>query len=144
MRFANLWILGLALFFVSCSSSSAPKAKMATHEANRSIPTIDEMIVDMKKNYISKCYTPVAKRNPPENSCQTELFQLLERRYHSNYNLNHVSMASNELFFKDVEVQLKKMLRSNSEVRSAIKNGGFRNAEELVAYYKFKYAFETN
>ena len=98
----------IATLFLGCSSISMPKARVVEHDAERTIPAIDEMIVEMKQDYITKCYAPVVKRDPPENSCQTELFQMLERRYHTNYSQNHVSMASNDLFFRDVEVQLKK------------------------------------
>jgi hypothetical protein len=134
----------IATLFLGCSSISMPKARVVEHDAERTIPAIDEMIVEMKQDYITKCYAPVVKRDPPENSCQTELFQMLERRYHTNYSQNHVSMASNDLFFRDVEVQLKKMVRTDPDVRNAVKNGAFRSADEMLSYYKGKYAFELN
>ncbi|MFA6622999.1 MAG: hypothetical protein WCS54_02705, partial [Fibrobacteraceae bacterium] len=74
---------------------------------------------------------------------QTELFQLLERRYHMNYDQNQVNMASDELFFRDVDTRLRKMVRTDPEVREAVRNGAFRNADDMLAYYKDKYAFET-
>ncbi len=133
-----------ASLFLGCSSLSMPKAKVVEHEADRTIPAIDEMIVEMKQDYITKCYAPVINRDPPENSCQTELFQMLERRYHTNYSQNHVNMASNDLFFRDVEVQLKKMVRTDPGVRNAVKNGAFTSTDEMLSYYKGKYAFESN
>lgn len=135
------FLLALCL---GCSSVSMPKARVVEHSADRTIPAIDEMIVGMKQDYITKCYAPIIKRNPPENSCQTELFQMLERRYHLSYNQNHVNMASNDLFFRDVEVLLKKMVRTDPDVRNAVKNGAFSSAEEMLSYYKGKYAFESN
>jgi hypothetical protein len=101
------------------------------------------MIVEMKQAYIEKCYLPVAHRKPPENACQSELFQTLERRYHLDFNQNHVAMASNDLFFKDIDAELRKMLRSDPEIRQAARNGGFKNVGEMLAYYKDKYKFDT-
>ena len=86
---------------------------------------------------------PVAKRNPPVNSCQTELFQTLERRYNMDYNQNQVAMASNDLFFKDIDVEIRKMVRTDPEVRNAVRNGAFSSNEEMLAYYKDKYKFDT-
>lgn len=44
---------GLALLFIGCSSVNLPKAELAEHNAERNIPPIDEMIVSLKKSYIS-------------------------------------------------------------------------------------------
>ena len=111
--------------------------------ASRNIPKIDNMIVDLKKSYISQCYEPILAKNPPENQCQTELFQMLERRYHLNYNQQNIDQASNDLFFRDVDSRLRKMVRTDPEVRSAVRSGAFRNADEMLSYYKEKYAFDT-
>jgi hypothetical protein len=134
---------GLALLLVGCSSVNMPKAELAEHDAERNIPPIDQMIVSLKKSYISQCYGPIVHRDPPENQCQTELFQMLERRYNLNYNQTHVDMASNDLFFRDVDSRLRKMVRTDPEVRDAVRNGAFRNADEMLAYYKDKYAFNS-
>ena len=140
------WFLFLALsvLLVGCSSVKTPKASLADHDEDHNIPAIDRMIISMKKEYIQKCYMPVAKREPPENACQTELFQLLERRYHSDYSQDHVDMASNDLFFKDIDAEITKMVRSDPEVRSALRNGAFRSTEEMKTYYKSKYMFSHN
>lgn len=144
MRLSLLICFTLTTLFVGCSSVCMPKARVVEHDAERRIPAIDDMIVEMKQDYINKCYAPVMKRNPPENSCQTELFQMLERRYHIDYNQNQLNMASNDLFFRDVEVQLKKMVRTDPDVRNAVKTGAFTSADEMLSYYKDKYAFESS
>ncbi len=132
-----------ALFFVACSSS-LPKAELASHsDSSRNIPKIDQMIVELKKSYISQCYEPVLKKDPPENQCQTELFQMLERRYHMNYSQRQIDQASNDLFFRDVDTRLRKMVRTDPEVRSAVRRGAFHNADEMFSYYREKYAFES-
>ncbi|MCQ2096576.1 MAG: hypothetical protein MJY87_01360 [Fibrobacter sp.] len=143
MKFSVLVITAVAAtLFAGCSGIKTPKAELASHEMNRNIPAIDEMIVSMKQDYINKCYMPVAKRNPPENACQTELFQMLERRYHRDYQQMHVDMAANDLFFKDVNREITTLSKQDPEVRNAIRNG-FRSNDELLAYYKDAYKFDT-
>ncbi|MBO7105169.1 MAG: hypothetical protein J6W22_06790 [Fibrobacter sp.] len=128
---------------MGCASVKKPSVEIANHDSDHNIPAIDQMIVEMKQAYIEKCYLPVAHRKPPENACQSELFQTLERRYHLDFNQNHVAMASNDLFFKDIDTELRKMLRSDPEIRQAARNGGFKNVGEMLAYYKDKYKFDT-
>ena len=136
-------VIGFAAIFVACSSS-LPKAELATHsDSSRNIPKIDNMIVSMKQSYISQCYEPILKRNPPDNQCQTDLFQMLERRYHLNYSQHNIDQASNELFFRDIDSRLRKLVRTDPEVRSAVKRGAFRNADDMLSYYREKYAFES-
>ena len=132
-----------ATILMVCASVKNPSVEIANHDSDHNIPAIDQMIVEMKQAYIEKCYLPVAHRKPPENACQSELFQTLERRYHLDFNQNHVAMASNDLFFKDIDAELRKMLRSDPEIRQAARNGGFKNVGEMLAYYKDKYKFDT-
>ena len=132
-----------ATILMGCASVKKPSVEIANHDSDHNIPAIDQMIVEMKQAYIEKCYLPVAHRKPPENACQSELFQTLERRYHLDYNQNHVAMASNDLFFKDIDAELRKRLRSDPEIRQAARNGGFKNVGEMLVYYKDKYKFDT-
>lgn len=133
-----------AALITGCSGVKTPKAKIADHEdADRNIPSIDHMIVSMKQDYIKNCYMPVAKREPPENSCQTELFQMLERRYHSDYSQAQVDMAANDLFFKDINVEIKKMVRTDPDVREMLRSGTFKSSEDMMAYYREVYKFDT-
>lgn len=132
-----------ATILVGCAGVKTPVVEVAAHDSDHNIPAIDQMIVEMKQAYIEKCYLPVAHRKPPENACQSDLFQTLERRYHLDYNQNHVAMASNDLFFKDIDAELRKMLKTDPSLREAARNGGFKNVGEMVAYYKDKYKFDT-
>ncbi len=134
-----------AVALLAACSSTLPKAEMASHsDSSRNIPKIDRMIVDLKKSYISQCYAPVLEKNPPENQCQTELFQMLERRYHMNYSQKQIDQASNDLFFRDVDSRLRKLVRTDPEVRNAVRHGSFHNADEMLSYYREKYAFESH
>lgn len=142
MKFGAL-VVATAAFLVGCSSVVTPKAEIASHDSAHDIPAIDEMIVSIKQEYINKCYMPVAKRLPPENACQSELFQMLERRYHLDYNQNHVAMASNTLLFKDIDAKIIEMSHNNPDVRAAIRTGAFRSTNEMLAYYNKKYEFDT-
>ena len=144
MKFRVLALATLAAALLSgCSGVVTPTVQVASHDSDHNIPAIDEMIVAYKTDYINKCYMPVAKKHPPENACQSELFQMLERRYHLDYNQNHVAMASNDLFFKDIDVEIRKMMRTDPEVREALRNGAFTSTAEMIAYYKDKYKFDT-
>jgi hypothetical protein len=68
---------------------------------------------------------------------------MLERRYHLDFNQNHVAMASNDLFFKDIDVEIRKMMRTDPEVREALRSGAFTSSDEMISYYKEKYKFDT-
>lgn len=142
--FARFLAIASVVLLASACSSTLPKAEIASHEdSSRNIPKIDHMIVDLKRSYISQCYSPILKKNPPENQCQTELFQMLERRYHLNYSQHQIDLASNDLFFRDVDTRLRKMVRIDPEIRRAIRQGAFRSADEMLSYYRTKYAFNT-
>ena len=132
-----------AALLAGCSGIKTPTADLASHDSRHDIPAIDQMIVDMKQDYIQACYLPVAKREPPINACQTELFQMLERRYHHDYTQRHVDMASNDLFFKDVNTRISDLVRKDREVGNAARRA-FNSTDEMMAYYREAYKFETN
>ena len=136
-------LLLVAAMLAGCSGIKTPTASLASHDARHDIPAIDQMIVDMKQDYIQACYLPVAKREPPVNACQTELFQMLERRYHMNYTQDHVDMASNDLFFKDVNTKITDLVRKDRQVGNAARRA-FGSTDEMMAYYREAYKFETN
>lgn len=130
-------------FFTGCSSVVTPKAELAYHhDSVHNIPAIDSLIVSMKQDYIKQCYMPVASHLPPENSCQSDLFQMVERRYHMDFNQNHVAAASNELFFKDVVPEIQKKVKREPALRDPLRRA-FSNSNEMLAYYKDKYKFNT-
>ncbi|WP_405326947.1 hypothetical protein [Fibrobacter sp.] len=135
-------IIAVALF-TGCSSVVTPKAELAYHhDSVHNIPAIDSLIVSMKQDYIKQCYMPVASHLPPENSCQSDLFQMVERRYHMDFNQNHVAAASNELFFKDVVPEIQKKVKREPALRDPLRRA-FSNSNEMLAYYKDKYKFNT-
>ena len=136
-------LLLVAAMLAGCSGIKTPTASLASHDARHDIPAIDQMIVDMKQDYIQACYLPVAKREPPVNACQTELFQMLDRHYHMNYTQDHVDMASNDLFFKDVNTKINDLVRKDRQVGNAARRA-FGSTDEMMAYYKEAYKFQTN
>jgi len=136
-------LLLVAAMLAGCSGIKTPTASLASHDPRHDIPAIDQMIVDMKQDYIQACYMPVVKREPPVNACQTELFQMLERRYHMNYTQDHVDMASNDLFFKDVNTKITDLVRKDRQVGNAARRA-FSSTDEMMAYYKEAYKFQTN
>ena len=136
-------LLFSAALLAGCSGIKTPTADLASHDSRHDIPAIDQMIVDMKQDYIQACYMPIAKREPPINACQTELFQMLERRYHHDYSQRHVDMASNDLFFKDVNTRISDLVRKDREVGNAARRA-FNSTDEMMAYYREAYKFETN
>ena len=140
LRKFQISMVALVATLVSCASSTMPKASYVRHPDDRGVPAIDDVIVEMKGEYIKDCYGPVVNRQVPETRCQTDLFQLLERRYHLNYKQEHVDMASDDLFFRNVDQRIRTMVRTDPEVRQAVK-ANFRSHEELLAYYKSLYGF---
>ena len=132
-----------AALLTGCSGVVKPTVEVANHDSDHNIPAIDEMIVAYKTDYINKCYIPVAKKHPPENQCQSELFQMLERSYHLDYNQNHVAMASNKLLFKDIDAKIIEMSRNDPEVRNAIRAAAFTSTSEMLSYYHEKYPVDT-
>lgn len=129
------------LMLLACSSRNHNiKNLPANHASGRGIPAIDEIILELKGAFIEQCYKPIVNRAVPENSCQTELFQLLERRYRMDYQTYHVDMASDDLFFRTVDARVKRLVRSDPEVRDQVR-AQFSSHEELMAYYKALYGF---
>lgn len=143
MKFSVLALATITALLTACSGVVTPKSELAAHDSDHNIPAIDNMIVSLKQEYIDKCYLPIAKHRPPENACQSELFQTLERRHNLNFNQNHVAMAANVLFFKDVDAKIVEMTRNDPSVRNAIRSASFSSTNEMLAYYKDKYQFDT-
>jgi len=140
MRFIILTIATTLL--LSCSSMEKREAIMADHDMDMNIPAIDDFIVSLKKEYIERCYVPILKKiasNAPR-PCENDLLQLLERRYSMNYTQEHVDMAADELFFKDIRERLQKKIKTEPSLRKAVSKR-FRSMDEIMAYYKPKYTF---
>lgn len=133
-----------AALITGCSGIVTPKAEFASHAPDHDIPLIDSLIVEMKQEYINKCYMPVAKRKPTGTPCQSDLLQMLDRRYHLNYNQNHVAMAANTILFKDIDAKIEEMSRGNAQVKAAIRNSAFTSISDMQSYYKEKYQFDTD
>jgi cbb3-type cytochrome oxidase cytochrome c subunit len=132
------------VFLLSCGSVEKREVVQAEHEANMKIPAIDDMIVKDKKEYIERCYMPVYKKiasNSPR-PCETSLQQLLERRFYANYSQEHVDMAADELFFKDIKEKLSVKVRTEPKLRKAL-GKRFKNMDEVMDYYKSKYTFRV-
>lgn len=142
MKYPILAGIAVSALLVGCatSSGSLPKVHLADHPDGRGVPAIDDVIVQMKSEYIAECYGPVFQREVPETRCQTELFQLLERRYRLSYKKIHVDMASDDIFFRDVDQKIRVMVRSDADVRQQVK-ANFHSHEELLQYYKHLYGF---
>jgi hypothetical protein len=132
----------LVTLVISCATSS--RVSHATHETQgKGIPEIDEMIVELKGNYIRECYAPILKREVPETECQLDLFSMLERRYRTSFQPQHVKMASDDLFFSVVSKKIKRLVSSDIELRNQVKNN-FDSYDDLVSYYRELYSFQTD
>jgi hypothetical protein len=140
MRFF-LFVLVILLF--ACGGGFEKRDVVrAEHDSNKNVPAIDDMIVSLKKEYIESCYTPVLKRlaSDAPRPCETALFQMLERRYSMNYTQEHVDMAADELFFRDVRERLEKKLKTDKGLKRNLSRK-FRSMDEIMEYYKPKYTF---
>ena len=69
-----------AALLAGCSGIKTPSANLASHDSRHDIPAIDQMIVDMKQDYIQACYMPIAKREPPINASGRGSSAARERR----------------------------------------------------------------
>jgi hypothetical protein len=142
MRFI---LLITAILLVSCGSAEKRDVVQAEHEKNMRIPAIDSMIVNDKKEYLERCYMPVFKKIASESPrpCETKLQQLLERRYYTNYTQEHVDMAADEIFFKDIRDKIQTKIKTDTRLRKAL-GKRFRNMDEVEDYYKSKYTFRVD
>lgn len=132
------------MFLFSCGGVEKREVVKAEHEMNMNIPAIDDMIFKDKKEYLERCYTPVYKKiasNSPR-PCETALQQLLERRYPMNYTQEHVDMAADELFFKDIREKILGKVKKDAKLRKSISKR-FRNMDDVMDYYKSKYTFRV-
>jgi len=141
MRFT---LLITAILLVSCGGVEKRDVSLAEHEKNMRIPAIDSMIVNDKKEYIERCYMPVLKKIASESPrpCETQLQQLLERRYYANYTQEHVDMAADEIFFKDIRDKIQTKIKTDVKLRKAL-NKRFKDMNEVIDYYKSKYTFRV-
>jgi len=133
------------IFLFSCSSVEKREAVRADHDMDMNIPAIDDFIVKLKKEYIESCYMPVLKKiasNAPRQ-CETDLLQLLERRYSMNYTQEHVDMAADDLFFRDIRDRLQKKIKTEPSLRRAVSKR-FSSMDDIIAYYKPKYTFRKS
>jgi len=132
------------IFLLSCGSVEKREVSVAEHEKNMRIPAIDDMIVKDKKEYLERCYMPVLKKIASESPrpCETQLQQLLERRYYANYTQEHVDMAADEMFFRDIKDKIAKQVRTDAKLRKAL-GKRFKNMDEVIDYYKSKYTFRV-
>jgi uncharacterized protein YceK len=135
-------LLIAVIFLLGCSSVEKREAVRASHDENMNIPAIDDMIVAWKKEYIEFCYMPVLKRiaSSSPRPCETQLFQMLERRYSMNYTQEHVDMAADDLFFAGIKDKLLGKIKADESLRKKIRRK-FKTMDDIIAYYKPKYTF---
>jgi len=132
------------IFLLSCGNVEKRDVVEADHDVKMRIPAIDAMIVKDKKEYLERCYMPVYKKIASESPrpCETALQQLLERRYYTNYTQEHVDMAADELFFKDIKDKIQAKLKTDAKLRKDL-GKRFKNMDEVIDYYKSKYTFRV-
>jgi len=132
------------IFLLSCGNVEKRDVVQADHDVKMRIPAIDAMIVKDKKEYLERCYMPVYKKIASESPrpCETALQQLLERRYYANYTQEHVDMAADELFFKDIKEKIQSKLKTDAKLRKDL-GKRFKNMDEVIDYYKSKYTFRV-
>lgn len=141
----RLILLIFAMLLLSCSSNVDKREAVRANDTNKNIPAIDDFVVSMKKEYIERCYMPIVKRIPSNapRPCETRLLGMLERRYSMSYTQEQVDMVADEIFFGDLEAELRKKIRNEPELQRAVRRK-FRNIDELMVYYKPRYTFRQN
>jgi hypothetical protein len=136
----SLIVLSLVCILIisSCSSS---KVERVYHPDGRGITELDQLVVDSKNAFLSDCYELVAKRDIPSTECQVSFFELMDRRYGSQYNRIQVNRAADDYFFNThIKVDLNRLIQTNPRVRRQVKKK-FKSRDGLIGYYRKAYSF---
>lgn len=133
-----LFLVFSVVALIACSSGH--EVTYAEHSTGKGIQKIDDMIVELKGDYYKQCYEPLMDGLVPENTCQHELFSILERRYHRRFETKYMNLAADDAFFRAFSKRVKRLIRSDQEVREQVRNH-FNSYDDLVEYYRGKYSF---
>jgi hypothetical protein len=144
----------LKRFFVSCSGACfacvflvacAPQHTLIDKRVSqqKSIPEINRLVSQLKTEYIKDCYQRLADKKPPLNACESQLFDMAERRGKRNYTLFDLDNIANEVFFTDyIRSDLNSLVRTNRQVGAQVKSK-FSDQKDLLEYYRKLYSFHA-
>ena len=135
MKFLVLINLGI-FFLMGCPSG--PSVKM---RGPRVIPQIDELVVELKEEYLAECFNPIKDGEMPLTECQTDLFNVMERRHGLRFSNRQLNRVGEEIFFnRYIDERLSGLLKGDKQVRKKVKKR-FKNKEHLIKYYRKIYRF---
>jgi hypothetical protein len=133
----NLTAAFLLSAFLSACSSGVPRG----YDPVKGILPIDELVADEKQVYWDNCYSVFVEAGVPENECQSNLFNIIDRRHGVSFNQIQLANVADEYFFQNiVNKKIHRLIRADSEVRDQVRLK-FKSMDELMSYYQQQYSF---
>lgn len=133
----NLIIVGMLL---SACSASLPKGYIP----ETGVLKIDKLVSKEKEAYFEECYKIFLDAGVPENECQSNLFNILDRRHGVRFNKKQLANVADEYFFTSlVYKKIHRLIRSDSKVRLEVRNK-FKSMKDLTDYYQTQYSFHKD
>jgi hypothetical protein len=127
-------------FLVSCSNQKS--IKIIDHPSGKGIRSIDQMIVEMKKEYLLKCYQIVLEHNAPENRCGNNLMEVVLRRFGTSYTEKNLAFVADDIFFANyISKRLNSLIKTNKGIRKKVRQN-FSSRKDLVQFYSKAYSFK--
>lgn len=131
-----LLLLIVNIFLIGCSST-IPKG----YDPDRGILEIDRLVSQERQLFWDNCYAIFVEAGVPENECQSNLFNIIDRRHGVSFNKIQLANVADEYFFNSfMEKKIHRLIRSNPEVRSQVRVK-FKSMSDLTNYYKTQYSF---
>ena len=129
------------ILFVNCSNKKT--IKIIDHPSGKGIVSIDQMIVEMKKEYLLQCYQIVLEHNAPENRCGNNLMEVVLRRFGTSYTEKNLAFVADDIFFTNyISKRLNNLIKTNKSIRKRVRQN-FSSRKDLVRFYSKAYSFKS-
>ena len=130
-------ILITGFIFIGCSqkATSTPFTPLKARH-------FETKVHKMKAGYLEHCLMPLNLGKYSERGCSTKLLNALERSWGLNFNKKQLLIKSNEIFFKEVDKQLKKEISTNSNSGKELKQN-FNGPMEAMRFFRQHYSFSA-
>ena len=134
----------LFLFVTLLANCSNKKTiQVIDHPSGKGISSIDQMIVEMKNEYILKCYQTVLEHKAPENRCGNNLMEVVLRRFGTSYTKVNLAFVADDVFFTNyISKRLNNLIKTDKSIRKKVRQN-FSSRKDLVSFYSKAYSFKT-
>lgn len=106
----------------------------------QNLRSIDEFLVQEFNHYSDQCYINIRKGNPPNNRCESKLYEVAERRSGTKFKAPQLNVAADEIFYNEFKDKLKKKLSQDENLKKEMRNK-FKSVDDLITSYRKKYSF---